>query len=66
MNTLIDDLLNFSKWGKKDLRKSEIDTGKLVQSVLDEVRNSFQHKATVKVNQLLPIYADIRCLRRCG
>lgn len=58
MNTLIDDLLNFSKLGKKELQKSEIDTEKLVQSVLDEIGNSFHHKANVKVNQLLPIHAD--------
>jgi len=58
MNNLIDDLLKFSKLGKKELQKSEIDTEKLVQSVLDEVGDSFQHKANVKVNRLPSICAD--------
>lgn len=58
MNTLIDDLLNFSKLGKKELQKSEIDTEKVVQHVLDEIGNSFHHKARIKVNPLLPVHAD--------
>jgi PAS domain S-box-containing protein len=58
MNNLIDDLLKFSKLGKTEMQKSDIDTEKLVQSVLDEMGGSFQHKANVKVNRLPPIYAD--------
>lgn len=40
MNNLIDDLLKFSKLGKKELQESEIDTEKLVQSVLNEIKES--------------------------
>lgn len=58
MNNLIDDLLKFSMLGKKELKKSEIDHEKLLRSVLHEIENSFQHKANIKINPLLPISAD--------
>jgi signal transduction histidine kinase len=58
MNNLIDDLLKFSKLGKKELQKSEIDTEKMVQSILHEMNSSFDYKASIKLNQLLPICAD--------
>jgi len=58
MNSLIDDLLLFSKLGKKEIQKSEIDTGKLVQQLLTEIKQSDFYRANIITKQLPPIYAD--------
>jgi two-component system, sensor histidine kinase and response regulator len=58
MNKLIDDLLEFSKYGKKEMQKSEIDSEKLVRNIVDEISQSIQHRAKVTLNALLPSYAD--------
>ncbi len=58
MNNLIDDMLKFSKLSKKELQKSEIDTGDLIRNILSEINSSIQHKADVKLSNLLSIRAD--------
>jgi signal transduction histidine kinase len=54
MNKLIDDLLEFSKLGRKELEKRNIDTTKLVQSIVEEMKP----KANVVVNDLIRAQAD--------
>jgi light-regulated signal transduction histidine kinase (bacteriophytochrome) len=58
MNELIENLLEFSKVGKRELRKSEIDTEKLVQRVIEEVLDATQPKPETVVHPLAGIYAD--------
>jgi signal transduction histidine kinase/ligand-binding sensor domain-containing protein len=58
MNKLIDNLLEFSKLGRKELQKSEIDTETLVKNILAGIHASTQHKAEIKINRLPLIRAD--------
>ena len=59
MSQLIDDLLAFSKAGKKDMIAAEIDMTKLAMDAVEEVKNnlSAQH-ADIKVHALSPAFAD--------
>ena len=58
MNKLVDDLLKFSKSGKKEVHKSNVNTEKMVGSIVREIAISSQNKATIKLNQLIPVLAD--------
>ena len=58
MNDLIHDLLKFSRLGRQEVAKSEIDTEKLVNTIIMEINSSTHHKAKITVDHLLPIYAD--------
>jgi PAS domain S-box-containing protein len=65
MGHLIDDLLSFSRTGKQDLVKSDINSKALVNEVLDELNQ--QYKTGViewDIRQLLPIKADINTIRQ--
>ncbi|MEI9955472.1 MAG: ATP-binding protein [Ferruginibacter sp.] len=52
MGVLIDDLLEFSRLGRKEVQKSLTDMQLLVENVLLEVGNSTKHIANIKVNPL--------------
>ncbi|HTJ53061.1 MAG TPA: response regulator [Cyclobacteriaceae bacterium] len=58
MNKLIDGLLQFSKSGKMEVSKSEIDMDGLVQHVIHDICDSTQHPVKITVNQLYPAKAD--------
>jgi PAS domain S-box-containing protein len=58
MGNLIDDLLAFSRLGKKGLQKTTVNTRELVENVLYEIGNSLSDKASVKIGNLQPIEAD--------
>lgn len=58
MNTLIDDLLAFSKLGRQSLRKTAIPMTELMQDTLDELRRITNHRAEIKLNELHPVLAD--------
>jgi PAS domain S-box-containing protein len=58
MGNLIDDLLEFSKLGRKEVRKSEVNMEKLVASILEEIKESTKHKAIVNISSLPPAPAD--------
>lgn len=62
MNVLIDDLLEFSKLGKKEVRKSEIDTETLVRQTVLEVSQTYPNKADIQVGTLPIAYADYTLL----
>lgn len=57
MSSLIDALLEFSKLGRKELRKTEIDTEKLLKNILDEISTS-QDKTEIKLSRLPSVCAD--------
>lgn len=58
MNNLIDDLLEFSKLGRKQLEKSRVDMEALVTSVLADLNQTTRHMAAIEVAGLSPAYAD--------
>ncbi len=60
MGVLIDDLLSFSKLGKKEIKKSTIDTEALVKNVLLEINTN--NKATVHINRLPTVMGDYSLL----
>jgi PAS domain S-box-containing protein len=58
MGHLIDDLLAFSKLGRKELQKTEINMTELAKKVIIELNRSLEHNAEVTVHNLLPVQAD--------
>jgi light-regulated signal transduction histidine kinase (bacteriophytochrome) len=62
MESLIDDLLQFSKMGRKAIIRTPINTERLVKNTIQEITDSMQHKADIKIGTLLPIQADASLL----
>jgi PAS domain S-box-containing protein len=58
MARLIDDLLAFSKLGKKEIIKRQIDMTRLVDEVLSDLKKNTHHQAEIKVGLLLPAMGD--------
>jgi PAS domain S-box-containing protein len=58
MGHLIDDLLAFSRLGKKDLQKTTVNTKELVENVLREMDNALSPKTKITVGNLQTIEAD--------
>ena len=64
MGTLIDDLLAFSRLGRKEVQKSKINTAKLVKNVLKEIGILAEYNAVIKINSLPPADADYTLLHQ--
>jgi PAS domain S-box-containing protein len=58
MGLLIDDLLSFSRLGKKPVDKSKIDTREIVENILNEINKSNGHHASIKIHPLAPSDGD--------
>lgn len=58
MGALIDDLLSFSRLGKKELIKTDINMNQLMEGVLYDLNKSIKHNATVKIKYLEPARGD--------
>jgi PAS domain S-box-containing protein len=58
MNRLIDDLLAFSKLGKQELQKSEVNTAAVVNKIILELSDSARSRVDFKINSLPSTYAD--------
>lgn len=58
MGTLIDDLLAFSRLGRKAVEKSLIDMTKLTEAAVREIEQTTEHHALIKSEGLLPVMAD--------
>ncbi len=58
MGVLIDDLLAFSRLGRKDVQKSDIDMQRMVETVVMEINKSTEHHTTIKINPLPHADAD--------
>jgi light-regulated signal transduction histidine kinase (bacteriophytochrome) len=64
MGQLIDDLLAFSRTGRKELQKQEIDMTALAKNTLDEVKASLTaFNAKVEIEQMPPANADLNLLQ---
>jgi PAS domain S-box-containing protein len=57
MNTLIDDLMKFSRLGKQQLQKTLISSENLSQTI-HEISHSIPHHASLRLDALLPAYGD--------
>lgn len=58
MGSLVDGLLSFSRLGKEEVRKYQINMNEIVESILNEMEGSMPHKAAIKINTLLSANAD--------
>jgi PAS domain S-box-containing protein len=58
MSTLIDDLLAFSRLGKKVIQKKEINMNELLEGVLMDLGKAQSHHASINVDDLLPAFGD--------
>ena len=58
MGLLIDDLLEFSRLGRKEIHKSPIRMTELVKATLSEINTTINHEAVVEIHQLHSAYAD--------
>jgi len=64
MGQLIDDLLNLSHTGRKELVLHVTDMNKLVKSVMDEQLSLTGNIVTVKIEKLEPVHCDSSLLRQ--
>lgn len=62
MGTLIDELLEFSRLGRKELEMREINMKELVKTILAELNNSITHTANIKIGKLHNVKADYSLL----
>ena len=58
MAALIDDLLAFSRLGKKEVQRSDINMKELVEGALFDISKSTDYRAEVKLGALHPLKAD--------
>lgn len=58
MSILIDDLLAFSRLGKKVIQKKVLDMNELVEGVLLDLNKSQTHHTEIKTDDLLPAFGD--------
>ena len=62
MGKLIDDLLSFSRLGRKEIHLSKINMEKLTKEVLVEINKSISHKADIRIGALHEILGDYSLL----
>lgn len=58
MSILIDDLLAFSRLGKKIIQKKQLDMNELMEGVLIDLNKSVTHNASIKIEKLYPAMGD--------
>lgn len=58
MGILIDDLLSFSRLGKKPVQKSKINTREIVDNVLKEINRPANPRVSIKIHSLAPSDGD--------
>ncbi|GCC50480.1 hypothetical protein SanaruYs_06950 [Chryseotalea sanaruensis] len=63
MGTLIDDLLTFSRLGRKEVHKRMINMNQIAEAALAEVSESLTHQAKVTIEALPEVMADQSLMR---
>ena len=58
MGILIDDLLEFSKLGRKEIHRSPVGMTELAEETLSEINTTLHHKASVHIHPLHAAYVD--------
>ncbi|MEO5888828.1 MAG: PAS domain S-box protein [Ferruginibacter sp.] len=64
MGILIDELLAFSRLGRKEIDRSVIDMNELSQLAIKEINQTTSHRAEIKFGQLIPVMADQALLKQ--
>lgn len=64
MGVLIDDLLAFSRLGRKELIKGEVDIENLVKEVIHELIDESSERISIHVNRLESVFADSSLLKQ--
>jgi PAS domain S-box-containing protein len=66
MGLLIDDLLAFSRMGKREILKTAIDTGGMVNEIIYELEQQNKKRALINwnIHSLRPVTADMSTLRQ--
>lgn len=64
MKAIIDDLLTLAKFGKEKLKPATVNMNNLVKKVWDDISFSLPHRATLDVEQLPEIEADISMMEQ--
>lgn len=64
MDGLINDLLAFSKIGKKGIRKAEVDTMEQVRNIISEISATIKHKAHIVIRELPNAHGDYSLLNQ--
>lgn len=64
MGILIDDLLEFSRLGKKEIQRAPIDMHSLVKTVVREMANTSPHNAAITIGNLDPACGDSVLIRQ--
>lgn len=62
MGKLIDDLLAFSRLGRKEIQKTEVNMDELVKEVVTELNQNFPNKAIIKISALPLVQGDYSLL----
>ncbi|MES1160370.1 MAG: ATP-binding protein, partial [Bacteroidota bacterium] len=58
MGTLIDDLLTFSRLGRKELQKSIVDMSQIMQMSFAEIKQANGFRGQINIGKLPPVLAD--------
>lgn len=62
MGTLIDNLLSYSRMGKRELNRIKINPAKLARSIVQQLNESEKHLAEIKIHPMKTVYADYTLL----
>jgi PAS domain S-box-containing protein len=58
MGHLIDELLSFSRLGRKEIVKSKVDMTELIEGIMRELSAAYPYRAKLKFDHLIPVKAD--------
>jgi light-regulated signal transduction histidine kinase (bacteriophytochrome) len=64
MGNLIDDLLEFSRLGRKDVSKTECDVDSIERNILNDQMDNESRQIDLTVDELLPCRADLPMIRQ--
>lgn len=64
MGTLIDNLLEFAQLGHSKVSKKEVNMNVIVKEIVDEIKQSTNADAEIKIASLPEVYADAALLRQ--
>jgi PAS domain S-box-containing protein len=62
MGNLIDDLLAFSKLGRKEVQKQQADLNEILEEIITDMKKNLNHKAEIKFGILHKVMADYNLL----